>query len=505
MPDDPAHHRPEPPAGADRSISGSGVERLRLAPGLTVSRVLTGLWQVADMERDGTVVDPGRGAAAMRRYVEAGLTTFDMADHYGSAELIAGHYRATRGADAPAETLTKWVPSPGPVTRAEVREAVERALARLRTQRLELLQFHTWTYDDPVWLDTLGELDDLRREGLIGALGLTNFDTAHLRMVRASGIEVVSNQVSFSLLDRRAAGGMAAWCAQHGVKLLAYGTVAGGLLSRRWLGRDEPAWGDATPWSLNKYRRFVEAVGGWGAYQAVLRAAASVAGRHGASVANVASRAVLDTPGVGGVIIGARLGESEHIDDTLRLFDLRLGEADHAKLDAAIAGLTPLPGDCGDEYRRPPFLTASGDLSHHLDALPAPYPCRTLPDGRRIVSSGTSWEGIAGYARAVQQGTRILVSGTTASHGNSIVGGADATAQADFVFDKIEGTLRSLGASLRHVIRTRVFVPRPEDVEAVSRVHGRRLAGVWPANTLVGAPLAGPEERVEIEAEAVLP
>ena len=70
------------------------VERRDLAFGLSISRVLTGLWQLVDMERDGRTLDLVRTASAMERYVEAGLTTFDMADHYGFAELVAGIYRA---------------------------------------------------------------------------------------------------------------------------------------------------------------------------------------------------------------------------------------------------------------------------------------------------------------------------------------------------------------------------------------------------------------------------
>lgn len=480
-------------------------ERFELAPGLSASRVITGLWQIADMERAGTDVDPELGATAMERYVAAGLTTFDMADHYGSAELIAGHYRATRGTTAPAETLTKWVPKPGPVSRADVVAAVDLARKRLRTDRLELLQFHTWTYDDPAWLDALFHLAELREQGLIGAIGLTNVDSAHLNLAIASGIPIVSNQVSFSLLDRRAAQGMTELCTQHGVKLLAYGTVAGGLLSERWLGSAEPVWDDAsTSWSLNKYRRFIEQVGGWAVYQQLMATVAEIAAKHGVSLANVASRAVLDTPGVGGVIVGARLGESEHIDDTLQLFVLRLDDADRAKLTAATAALRPLPGDCGDEYRKPPYLTASGDLSHHLDSLPAPFATVHDGRGRTVVGSGTAWEGIAGYGRAVRVGGRVLVSGTTAMHGDRLIGGNDPAAQTHFVLDKIEGALRSLGASLHDVVRTRVYVTDQGHAAAVARVHGQRLAGVWPANTLVVAGLVGAGQLVEIEAEAVI-
>ncbi len=473
--------------------------------------MLTGLWQVADMERGGRTLDPEAAAAAMERYVAAGLTTFDMADHYGSAELISGHYRATRegsgaaGTLAPTQMLTKWVPPPGKVTAPQVRAAVDLARARLRTDRIDLLQFHTWTYDDPAWLDALFHLTDLVQEGLIGAIGLTNFDAPHLNMAVASGVPVVSNQVSFSLIDRRAANGLTELCRRSEVKLLAYGTLAGGLLTERWLGRPEPDWDDATTtWSLNKYRRFVAEAGGWEPYQALLGTLARIAAKHGASVANVATRAVLDTPGVGGVIVGARLGESEHIDDTLRLFDLRLDDEDRAQLDEATAGLVAIPGDCGDEYRRPPYLTASGDLSHHLDSLPSPYPVAEGTGGRRWVGTGTTWEAMAGYARAVRKGGRVLVSGTTAMHGDRLVGGVDAAAQAHFVIDKIEGALRSLGATLEDVVRTRVYVTDERHVEAVATAHGRRFAHVRPANTLVVAGLVGGGQLVEIEAEAEL-
>ena len=72
------------------------VERCELAPGFSISRGLTGLWQIADMERDGAALDLEAMAAAMAPYADAGFTTFDMADHYGSAEIIAGRFRRQR-------------------------------------------------------------------------------------------------------------------------------------------------------------------------------------------------------------------------------------------------------------------------------------------------------------------------------------------------------------------------------------------------------------------------
>ncbi len=478
------------------------MERIELAPGLEISRVLTGLWQVADMERDGSTLDADAASTAMDDYVDRGLTTFDMADHYGSSELIAGAFQARRPGQA--ELITKWVPEPGPVSPDVVRNAVGRARERMRAETLDLLQFHAWSYTHPGWLDAIFALDDLRRQGAIRHLGLTNVDTAHLRMLLASGVPVVSNQVCFSLLDRRARGAMSALCLERDVKLLAFGTLAGGFLTERWLGRPEPAPEALTTWSQMKYARFIRAAGGWDRFQALLEVVREVADRRGVSMANVASRAILDEPAVGGVIIGARLGESQHIEDTLTLDRLRLDDDDRARLEEAAGSLDPIPGDCGDEYRVPPFLTASGDLSHHLDTFPPPFPVSEGPGVRRRALSGTVWEDLAGFSRAVRVGDRILVSGTTATHGSRLVGGDDAYAQAVFCLDKVQGAVESLGGSLSDIVRTRVYVDDPDVWEEVSRAHGERFRRLQPANTLVHAGLVGDGYLVEIEAEAVV-
>jgi aryl-alcohol dehydrogenase-like predicted oxidoreductase/enamine deaminase RidA (YjgF/YER057c/UK114 family) len=451
----------------------------------------------------------------MTAYVEAGLTTFDMADHYGSAELIAGEFRQTKRPPSPqspatshapagarrCELLTKWVPAPGPVTREQVRAAVERACGRLRTERIDLMQFHAWRFCDPSWLDALWFLHELKEEGLIAHLGVTNFDTAHLRVAVASGIPIVSNQVSCSLLDHRAMGRMTAYCRANGIAILAYGTLAGGFFSERWLGAPEPEGEVLAAWSLMKYKRFIDAAGGWGTFQRLLGAVDRVARRLRVSIANVASRYVLEQPGIAAVIVGARLGERTHVEETKTLFGFALGAADRAELDEAVAALRPIPGDCGDEYRRPPYLTASGDLSHHLDSFPPPYPVVGDDAGRRRALSVTVWEDLAGFSRAVRTGNRVLVSGTTATHRDRVVGGTDAAAQTHFVIDKIEGALVSLGASLADVVRTRVFVRRIADWEPVARAHGERFAGIRPANTLVQAELVGDDYLVEMEAE----
>jgi len=484
-------------------------ERHVFSGGLSVSRLITGLWQLADMERDGRTLDLDGAAAELEKYARAGFDTFDMADHYGSAEVVAGrclkHLEASH--QPAAAVLTKWVPEPGPMTAAVVAAAVHARLTRLGTRHVDLLQLHWWQFENPGYLDAMCELEKLRRQGLVRNLGVTNFDTDHLAVLVAEGLPILTNQVCFSLLDRRAAGAMSEFCLQHGIRVLAFGTLAGGFLSERWLGRPEPAEGEITDWSKMKYKRFIDATGGWTVFQNLLAALMAIATRHDVTIANVATRWVLDHPAVAAAIIGARLGENEHRQSNLATFGFALETEDRARLADALSGLRPIPGDCGDEYRKPPFLTASGDLSHHLAALPAVFDAMPVPGrpGRIRVDSGSQWETIAGYSRAIRIGDRVLVSGTTATHGSGrVIGKGNPAAQAVYILDKISASLKAVGAELADVIRTRVYLRDVADWESVSRVHGRYFADVRPANTLLAVGGLVGDYDVEIEAEAMV-
>lgn len=475
-----------------------------LAPGLRISKIVTGLWQIADMERGDESLDLDKMALHMKAYSESGLTTFDMADHYGSAEDIAGIFVNKHAGDDDVQILTKWVPEPGGSSKETVRKAVQRSLDRLQTEQIDLLQYHAWNYADPSYLDDLFYLQEIQEEGLIKHLGLTNFDTAHLQMVVETGIRIVSNQICFSLLDQRATNGMTKLCADKGVSILAFGTLAGGFLTEKWLNKAEPGDDELVTWSQMKYKRYIDEAGGWEKFQKLLKVLNQTADKHKVTMANIASRFILEQPAVSAVIIGARLGESEHIDKNQALLNFTPNEKDWQEVTTAIADLTPIPGDCGDEYRKPPFLTATGDLSHHIDKLPSPYPTIAGNDGRTQALSGTVWEDIAGFSRAVRKGNRILVSGTTATHGDHVIGGQDPSTQMQFVIDKIEGAIQSLGGKLEDVVRTRVYIRNIDDWGPVSRVHGQRFGHIQPANAMVQAGLIGQDYLVEMEAEAIV-
>jgi enamine deaminase RidA (YjgF/YER057c/UK114 family) len=125
---------------------------------------------------------------------------------------------------------------------------------------------------------------------------------------------------------------------------------------------------------------------------------------------------------------------------------------------------------------------------------------------RQNIASGTTWESLAGYSRAVRIGNWVCVSGTTATNENSQpVSIGDPFAQTIYTLRKIERALTEAGASLNDVIRTRVYIVNPEQWEAVARAHGEIFGNIRPANTLVTVKaLVGDDYLVEIEADALI-
>lgn len=332
--------------------------RSQLTPDLTICRILNGLWQVSGAHGP---IDPRKAIPAMMDYVDAGFTTWDLADHYGPAEDFIGEFRkqlaATQGEAALSQiqAFTKWVPRPGSMTREFVEQNIDLSRQRMGVDSLDLLQFHWWEYRDPAYLDALKHMVDLQTEGKIKHLALTNFDTEHLQIILDNAIPIVSNQVQYSLIDRRPQVQMAKFCEQHNIKLFAYGSLCGGLLSEAYLGKQEPGRWDLSTASQRKYKQMIDAWGGWSLFQKLLETLNSIAQNHHVSIANVAVRYVLEQPAVGGVIVGAKLGVSQHIQENARVFDFSLDQADYQTLDAVLAQSRDLYtriGDCGDEYRR---------------------------------------------------------------------------------------------------------------------------------------------------------
>jgi aryl-alcohol dehydrogenase-like predicted oxidoreductase len=327
------------------------IPRAQLAPGYTISCLLKGGWQLAGGHGP---VDAAAALPDMDRFVDAGITTFDCADIYTGVEVLIGEWlkgRRAHGSPIPVQVHTKYVPDLDRLpthSRADVVSGIDRSLARLGVDVLDLVQLHWWDYHMPGYVEAAGWLDEQRRAGKLRHIGLTNFDQQRLAEFVAAGIPVVSHQVQYSVLDRRPANGIAAQCARDGIGLLCYGALAGGFLSERYVGRPDAA----PPFenrSLVKYRLIIDEFGGWDRFQEMLAVLGSVAARHGVGIGAVAIRWVLDQPGVSGVIVGAR--HARHLDATRQACELALDDDDRAAVARVQCASNGPSGDVYDLER----------------------------------------------------------------------------------------------------------------------------------------------------------
>jgi aryl-alcohol dehydrogenase-like predicted oxidoreductase len=321
-----------------------------LSPGYTISRVIRGGWQLAGGHG---AVDRQEAVSDLIAAFDAGIWTYDCADIYTGVEELIGAARLRlaneRGLDAAArmKVHTKMVPDLerlAGISRDYIRGIVDQSLRRLKTERIDLVQFHWWDYVQPRYVDAMAWLSELRLEGKVRNIGTTNFDTPRLAEILAAGIPLVSQQLQYSVLDQRAAGSLAALAGENGVSFLCYGSVAGGFLSDKWLGVAEPAM-PLENRSLIKYKLIIDDFGGWDLFQQLLRALKAVGDRHGVDIATIASAWVLEQPHVAAVIVGAR--NRAHALANAGIMDIALDAEDRAQIAAVIAQRR---GPVGDVY-----------------------------------------------------------------------------------------------------------------------------------------------------------
>lgn len=278
-----------------------------------------------------------------------------MADHYGDAEVTFGNFRSKQADANHIFCTTKWcIFEPTTITQDVVNAAITERLVNINAERLELLQFHWQDYKDKQYVKAAKMIADDPR---VDNLGLCNFDTEHVEEIIESGVNVVSNQVQFSLIDLRPTFKMAESCRKRKVKLLTYGSLCGGLLAEKWLGVPAPDLFEAsmTP-STRKYLEMINVWGGWSLFQDLLTALSTISHKWSVSISTVAVRWVLDHDYVGAVIIGARMGISEHVEDNEKVFGWQLDDVDHEAINEVLRRsqakeVMDAMGDCGAEYR----------------------------------------------------------------------------------------------------------------------------------------------------------
>jgi aryl-alcohol dehydrogenase-like predicted oxidoreductase len=321
------------------------IPRATLPGGYSISRLIKGGWHLGG---DHGAIDAEQARRDMATFVEAGITTLDCADIYpGVEELIGSFRRSYPQLAACSQVHTKLVPdlSDLPVVdRQYVEKIVDRSLKRLGMERLDLVQFHWWDFAIPRYVEAAMALEQLRQAGKIARIGVTNFDTPHLKELLDAGVPVLVHQLQYSVIDQRPKGAMVGFCQERGIALLCYGTVAGGFLSERWLGRPQPTE-PLTNRSLIKYQLIIDDFGGWPLFQELLGVLARIASRHDTDIASIATRLVLDRPGVAAAIVGAT--NTAHLQAHRRIGALRLDSSDLADIAAVTDRRC---GPAGDVY-----------------------------------------------------------------------------------------------------------------------------------------------------------
>ncbi len=321
------------------------VERREIRPGYSISRILKGGWQLASGH--GEAIDRERAVADMAAFVEAGVTSFDCADHYLGVEQMIGDFRRARPDLARRMQIhTKYVPdwdALPTLSRADTVRIIDRSLARLGVEALDLVQFFWWNWAVPGAVEAALVLKDLQQEGKIRHIGVTNFTTPQLAQMIDAGVPVVVNQLQYSLVDHRPERSQLDYCRANGIAVVTYGHLLGGFVSGDWIGAPEAVEPFANR-SLRKYKLIVEDFGGWGLFQELLLALKAIGDRQGVGPGEVALRWTLDRPGIDGCIVGAT--STRNLARNTRVFDIALTDADRAALEAIRARRTGPAGDC---------------------------------------------------------------------------------------------------------------------------------------------------------------
>jgi aryl-alcohol dehydrogenase-like predicted oxidoreductase len=320
------------------------VKRTALRPGYEISRVIRGGWQLAGGHG---VVDRVAAVDDLAAFYDAGIVTFDCADIYTGVEELIGEFRKQvadrRGREALAglRVHTKLVPDLELLPRlrkSDVRGIIDRSLLRLRSERLDLVQFHWWDYAIHGMVEAALWLDELRHEGKVepgGANSIHKHAGAAERR-RATGVDAGA---VFLLMRSRSMVCRSLPPVGH-----PFSVTVGGRRFRAtavWGAEPQPPFENA----LTKYKLIIDDFGGWSLFQELLRALRRIADRHGSDIATVASRAMLDRPQVAAVIVGAR--NRSHLPANVAITALQLTAEDHQEIAAVLARRK---GPAGDSF-----------------------------------------------------------------------------------------------------------------------------------------------------------
>lgn len=325
-------------------------QRINLTEDYNISRVINGCWQLSEGHTIGHTLDFDDVMRAFYMLTERGFTTFDCADIYTGAEDFIGKFigELKSGSGISPHQIqvhTKYVPDLAilkDVDFAFTESIIDRSLKRLNKDVLDLVQFHWWDYEVPGCVDTAGYLCRLKEKGKIRNIGVTNFDTPHLKELIDAGIPVISCQSQYSVFDRRPEKALLDYCRANHISLLCYGTLSGGFLAEKWIGQTAA---EPETRSQVKYMQVIEDSLGWDGYQKLLLLLQDIAQTHHVGISQVASRYILHQYGVAAAIVGIR--NSRHVEDNARIFSFDLTESE---IDTIRNFLAPYPVLDGEPF-----------------------------------------------------------------------------------------------------------------------------------------------------------
>lgn len=309
------------------------MKKIELVPDYWISPVIKGGWQLSDGHSLTTKIQREQAVLDTVSFIESGVSTLDFGDIYtGVEELIGKAIDALKqkygsAARELVQLHTKYVPNMSALVNFDVTDVhriVDRSLTRLGVEQVDLVQFHWWKYECDGYLEAMSELFRLKQAGKIRHVSVTNFDLKRLREFVDAGFTPASVQLQYSVLDHRPEGEMAQYCLDHGIGILCYGTVAGGYLSNRYLGVLKPVEDETR--SSTKYALIIEEFGGWEIFQALLSELNKIAIKQSTDIGSIASSYILQSPGVKGVIVGAR--NIDHLDANLNIPNIQFSNED---------------------------------------------------------------------------------------------------------------------------------------------------------------------------------
>ena len=315
---------------------GNRSKTVALRHDYSISRVINGGWQLAGGHGP---IDRSSAVEGFEQFLFSGVNTFDCADIYNGVETMLGEFVANirkKYSDEIASQIkihTKFVPDLNELATCDeiyVEKIIDRSLNRLKVDQLHLVQFFWWDLSIGSPVTVMSSLKRLQEKGKIRYLGITNWDAKDVKLFVDAGMEIVSAQVQYSVLDQRPKNNLVAWCEKNDAKLLCYGTLAGGFLNESWLGVPDPGFTFENR-SLIKYRLIIDEFGGWASFQNLLLTLEKCAKKHNRSISAIATRYVLEQPQVAAAIIGSR--SAARLTDTLSVYDFELDSEDHALIE----------------------------------------------------------------------------------------------------------------------------------------------------------------------------